>query len=230
MVARSYSFLPAPRNTASGTRGIVLGFIFIILAGVFQILPNGLVFLGQIFHAPIPRDDAVLQMLQARIADLEAERNTYSAQPVSVLVSPGFVFSDSLLISGGTAYGTQKEDVVISSGGIAVGVVTEIGEKWSKAALLSRLGNVVVLRAGNAKEIVFEARGIGGGELRAELPSAIMLRAGDTVWLGSDPTYIAGLVDTVDHAPGRQLQQLIIRVPLSPEQLYRVFTVRSPGS
>lgn len=199
---------------------IVLGLMFMFLVGVFQALPYGLVFLGRVLKMPLTQENAeVERMVQTRIADIEQERD--------ILLGPGFVFSDSLIVSGGAVFGTQKDDLVVSPDGIVVGVVTEVGAEWSKAALFSRLGNTVVLRAGNEKEIVFEAHGIGGGELRAELPSAVALRTGDTLWLGIRPMYVAGLVDTIDRAPGRQLQQLIIRVPIVPERLRRVLILHS---
>ena len=237
-MARPNYFLPSARNVSSSARAKVVALCFLILIGIFQWLPNGLVFLGRVIRAPLPKDDTgMTRILQARIADLEAERDTLQQLSragmadnvllAPVQLGPGFVLSDSLLLSAGQKQGVRQGDVVIVPGGIAIGVIAEAQENWSKAALFSRLGSIIMLRGGTAKEIVFEGWGVGGGGLRVELPSTVGLGVGDPVWLGSNPTYIAGLVDASDRAPGRQLQQLTIRIPISAERMRHVFIVRS---
>ncbi|HEY4497578.1 MAG TPA: rod shape-determining protein MreC [Candidatus Paceibacterota bacterium] len=193
-------------------RGIIITLIIILFVGVFQLLPRGLLFVERAGEAPL----------------IQKEDNNDIPDDVvlaSVLLNPGFVFSDTMLLAAGVEQRVRQGDIVASLDGVAIGTVVSVQNTWSKTELLSRLGNVVVLRAGSEKEITFEARGIGGGELRVDLPSALELRAGDIIWLGSNPAYIAGFIDTVDRAPGRQLQHLIIRVPVAPERLHRVLIV-----
>ena len=237
-MVRPYSFLSSSRNTSSGARGIVIALFVVIFIGIFQWLPYGLVFLGRAIRTPFPQEDTeVVRMLQAKISDLETELEMLQRVPhkdisnnmiwASVQMGPGFVFSDSIIIAAGTDRGIQQGDIAISPEGIVLGLTDQVGAGWSKVALLSRLGNTVTLRAGNAKEIVFEARGIGGGELYVEFPSEISLYVGDPVWLGSNGEYIAGLIDAVDNAPGRQIQRITIRVPISAKRLHHAIVART---
>ncbi len=220
------------------TVGLVAAVIFFFfIRGPFW-LERGISIVWNMF--PVQRaaqDDDVVVALRARLQDLQAQdqklenllASTAHTQknlvPAQIRLGSGYLFIDTLMLDKGTESGIAIGNPVIAEDATALGSIVEAGSGWSKAALHSRLGNKVILRSGQGKNTVFEAVGIGGGELEAELPVSVPFAVGDTVWWGEHPEYVVGIVDRLDHAPERQIQSVVIRSPRSIRSILNAVVV-----
>lgn len=127
----------------------------------------------------------------------------YRIIPARVKLGGGYLFLDSLLIDEGLNAGIKEGDAVVTENNILIGVISSAGNNWSKVKKTGSLGEKVVLVAadGLAAGVIFEAAGVGGGELIAEFPTvrnSPVIKAGDIVRWGGNQDFIAGLVDKVD--------------------------------
>jgi len=129
----------------------------------------------------------------------------------SVALYPGYLFADTMLINRGVESGIADGDIVVNEWHYGVGKITQSGNGWSKIKLFSQIGERVILRAGKSKELVFEAVGIGGGELSIELPVSVPIQIGDIAWLGENPAVSAGIIDRIYRPKSRQIATVIVK-------------------
>ncbi|KKT42329.1 MAG: hypothetical protein UW30_C0001G0054 [Candidatus Giovannonibacteria bacterium GW2011_GWA2_44_13b] len=163
-------------------------------------------------------------LVLAKISDLEKENQilrestglggTHPGIPAKVVLGGGYIFSDSLYINEGSGSGIENGDLALSPEKIFVGRISETGTNWSKIEPFGLLGQKVALRFGPNKEITVEASGLGRGELITELPQDAQITPGETVWLGKNPEFPAGLVSEIKKVDGREIQNIIIKSPL----------------
>jgi len=158
-------------------------------------------------------------VLMAKIKSLEGENKNAQLAPISF--GAGYMFSDSVFLKLGSADGIKPGDMVLYEG-IALGRLAEVGKNWAKFHLLGKLGDKISLRSGEGKELLFEAVGLGGGEVFTELPRDIALKAGDAVWLGEHADYLAGIVDRVILRETSPSAEVHIILPLKIESLSAV--------
>ena len=169
---------------------------------------------------------AELAML-TRIKDLEAKNHLdvgrlsgSSAYTLKTSFGGGYLFLDTFFLRGGG--GLVKAGDWVVKDDIFLGKIVEVGEDFAKFKSLGSLRERSVLRAGENKDIVFEAEGIGGGELKAELPVSLVIKAGDPIWWGEDPRYLAGFIEEVRVRETSPIAEIIIIVPLKIERLSEV--------
>lgn len=165
-----------------------------------------------------------------RIRDLETEKkklteflgkkNDQNIIPLKVGFGGGYLFLDTFFLKGGE--GLVKTGDSVLKDGIFLGKIIETGNNWAKFKSIGSLNERATFRAGAAKDIVFDAEGIGGGELRAEFPSSIALNVGDPVWWGEDPQYLAGFIDRVQSRETSPSVEVIILMPIKIERLSEV--------
>ncbi len=165
--------------------------------------------------------------LQAKVKDLETENARINEIITRVgdskkqfvfghiVFGGGFLFTDTLSIDRGRESGIVSGDFVATKESILVGTIIQTGERWSTVAPFTQLGRKVLVRAGEKKDIVFEAMGVGGEEIEVDLPATVNLKAGDVVWSAEKPDYIVGLVDRLDSSSARQIQNVFIKPPIA---------------
>jgi len=173
-------------------------------------------------------------LMLARIRDLEAEnkrltdlfgKNTdRNTVPLTLSFGGGYLFLDTFFLKGAVDSVSPGEWVL--SGDIILGKIIETGRGFAKFKSIGSLGERAALRAGENKEIVFEAVGYGGGELKVLLPSSLALKVGDQVWWGEDPRYLAGLVEEVRVRETSPSAEVIIITPIRIESLSEVEVLR----
>ncbi len=145
--------------------------------------------------------------------------------PANVIFGGGYLFSDSILINQGENAGIKIGDLITYQNKILIGQVVEIGADWSKAVLLGRVGDKIILRQDAPENIQFapiEATGRGGGEFQVEMPADVNLKIGDIFRSAENPEYIAGVVDKISSEFGGQFKEVGLISPVSPILLYEV--------
>ena len=135
--------------------------------------------------------------------------------PARVKFDGGYLFLDSILINEGLNAGIKEGDAVVTENNILIGSVSSIGKNWSKVKKTGSLGEKLTLVAsdGQAAGVIFEAVGLGGGELIAEFPITLqspIIKVGDTVRWGQNNDFIAGLVDNIDFNENNSLDRATI--------------------
>lgn len=184
-------------------------------------------------------DSAEVALVKAQLANAERERdilNGFGAPTkrtilVPVSVSPGYFFGDTMILDSGESAGVASGHVVVTDGGIALGTIDHVGSGWSSVSLISVPGKKTTIRLSAsestststpAKNILVDAEGVGGGELRVDLPVSLSITAGAVAWWGEHPEYPVGVVDHIDQSPARQVQSVFIRLPVSLSALAHV--------
>lgn len=138
--------------------------------------------------------------------------------PLALSFGGGYLFLDTFFLKGGE--GSAKVGDWVLKDEIFLGKIVEAGEDFAKFKSLGSLGERSTLRGGENKDIVFEASGTGGGELKAELPSSFLtFKVGDPIWWGEDPRYLAGLVESIRSRETSPVAEVIILAPLKIENL-----------
>lgn len=208
--------------------------IVLIFGGRFFIM-RGIIIASKSFPSAhnVALSSSERSAFQAKIADLEAERNHLYAllqnkDPLkkilfaNVQLGGGYIFSDSLIIDKGVSDDVAVGDFVTTDDGLLVGSVIDRGPHWSAVASFTQLGRKVVVRGGGSKQIVFEMNGIGGGEAEVDLPISLDIKVGDVYWSGEHSDYIVGVVDHIDRSPTSQIQTVYMKPPISLIFLTRV--------
>jgi cell shape-determining protein MreC len=117
-----------------------------------------------------------------------------------VLMRPPESPYDTLVLSSGSAEGILEGMGVFSVGGVPLGVITEVTNDFSRAALLSSSGMVTRGWIGEER-VPIELYGTGGGALRARLPRAVTVVAGAQVFAPGPGALPFGVVSRVDDDP-----------------------------
>lgn len=139
--------------------------------------------------------------------------------PARIKLGGGYLFTDVLVLDKGLEAGVKVGDTVSAEDNVFLGLVSEAGNGWSKILPTGYAGEKIILRkkpiAGSAESAVFEAFGMGGGEIKAELPASLNFKAGDPLYWGENSDLIVGFVDKVltDNEGG--VQRVFIVSPFS---------------
>jgi len=135
---------------------------------------------------------------------------------VSILKRPRSTLYDTFIVDGGSAAGIKKDSLVISSGGVAVGTITEVFEHSALVTLFSSPGSSLdVLLGTDDSSIALSATGKGSGNFEVLIPRDIALSVGDPVVL---PTLSPTLLATVDHIgilPTDPFKEVLFRLPIN---------------
>lgn len=147
--------------------------------------------------------------------------------PANVILGGGYLFSDVILINQGENADVKVGDLVAYQN-VLIGKILEVGKDWSKAALLGRLGEKVVLRQDspeNGRAVPIETLGKGAGEFQAEIPAEVNLKIGDIFRSAENPEYIVAVADKIKDAPNGRFKEISLIAPISPSWLYEVTIV-----
>lgn len=152
-------------------------------------------------------------------------RRTTPTIPAHIIFGGGYLFTDTLIVDKGTEDGVLPTDWVIAND-TTIGYIGSNNARESIVILFSRFKEPVIVRLGEKKDVVLEGEGVGGGEIRIELPQGFGILVGDPVWLAKKNNYLIGLISAVDVQKGRLINYAYIRNPFSLRSLNNVTIMR----
>lgn len=155
------------------------------------------------------------QKLKEALGARGAGKNSFI--PAMVRFGGDYLFVDSFFLSEGMASGIRENSIVLTQNDILVGRVVAAGGGWSKVEKTGSLGQKLALFSPDYN-LSFEAVGIGGGELLAELPEQVgsLFKPGDIVRSAENPDYIVGVVDGVDFTESNPFGKVFIVAGAAP--------------
>ncbi len=165
-----------------------------------------------------------IQALLSKISELEKETPLSVAR---VTFGGGFLFSDTLLIDKGSSDGIEPGNYAVAKG-IILGRIENIGPHTATIVPFSRFKEKIVVRIGSGKDTVLEGEGIGGGEIRIEIPQGYAVAAGESVWWAQRSSHLVGIIASVDIKEGRAINYALVRNPFALRSLTDVSIVRIP--
>jgi cell shape-determining protein MreC len=145
--------------------------------------------------------------------------------PANIILGGGYLFSDFLILDIGNESGITSGDKVITPENIYLGKITETGNGWSRVSEPTKIGEFTTMRFGENKEVSSEGVGLGA-EIKVSLPSSIILKLGDIVWLGESPEILLGLVSKVDKRDGKDLQEIVVESPINSKNIVRAEVIK----
>lgn len=225
-----------PQNKKRNSNKIHFGLIFWLALAALVFFSGSRSFLKSLglrtilFLAPeaVQRDESrqnlalILELTRLKEENKELQRmlgikNQKRTIPAKIKLGGGYLFTDVLVLDQGLEAGVRAGDAVSAEDNVLVGLVSEAGSGWSKVLPTGYAGEKIILRkkpvAGSAESAVFEAQGIGGGEIKAELPASLDFKAGDPLYWGENSNLIGGLVDRVLADNESKIQRVFIVSP-----------------
>lgn len=135
-----------------------------------------------------------------------------------VLSKPNRTPYDTFILDAGQNDGVSQGDVVIAYGSIALGTITEVFARSSRAELFSAPDNEVAVLVG-PDSITTTARGRGAGNFTARLPRGAGIEPGmSVVFPGITPRLVASVGD-VQTKPSDSFQTLHFKLPINIYEL-----------
>jgi len=113
-------------------------------------------------------------------------------------------------------------NLVVASGGVAIGSITEVLDRVSKVELYSAPGKHLEAVVG-AEHLPVDIVGLGGGNYRFELPRDLSVEVGDIIsmiWGGRE--HSLGVVGVVNRELPSSIQEVFFRLPINLETLNSV--------
>ncbi|OGF50330.1 hypothetical protein A3G55_03565 [Candidatus Giovannonibacteria bacterium RIFCSPLOWO2_12_FULL_44_25] len=144
-------------------------------------------------------------------------QNHYRVIPAKIKFGGGYLFIDYVFADEGAKSGIKENNIVVTENNVLVGQVEAVGANWSKIKKTGSLGQKLTL-IGEDPNLSFDAVGLGGGELAAELPARLsaVFKPGDTLRWAENPNYTVGLIDKIDFKEGNPFGKILIVSPISP--------------
>lgn len=163
-----------------------------------------------------------VRILEEELSILTQSRTTKKEERmVAVLSRPPTSPYDTIVVASGTENGTALGDRVLSQGGSVIGEVTEVFRNFSRATLFSSPAREVVVEIGTSR-IQARARGVGGGAFEALLPREIELAKGEAVVMAGAPSYLLGVIESIENREADYLQLVRFRSPVNVYELHYV--------
>lgn len=173
--------------------------------------------------------DALIETLSAELASSVRGFDGLTAPRTlaAVLATPSQSLYDTLLVGAGAADGLETGDIVVSSGGAAIGTVAGVARDTATVLLFSAAGrHTTGSLASHGDQI--DVVGMGGSGLEALVPHDLPVPVGEQVMLTSAPGRLLGTVRRTGERPGGSLKVLFIETPANPNELSFVAILRSP--
>ncbi len=187
------------------------------------------IWITQAVNAALPdrratEENLQIQALAAKISELEKDLPSSAAR---ITFGGGFLFSDTLIIDKGSLDGIGP-DSYASAKGIILGRIDNIGPHTATIVPFSRFKEKTVVRMGSQKDVVLLGEGIGGGEIRIEIPQGFAITVGESAWWGGGSSHLLGIIASVDTKEGRAINYAFIRNPFPQRSFTEVSIVRIP--
>lgn len=168
---------------------------------------------------------ALENSLQSQVASLQSLVHLAQAVPgVAAPVASSFIASPygTFLIGAGSAQGIVPGSLVLTGGGIAIGVVSNVGADSATVLELFAPEGTVDAEVDGTPVIV---RGAGGGNATAEAPNGITITPGDAVTAPEYGNRVIGIVGHLDSDPSNAAQKVYIGLPANLSSLQYVYVV-----
>ena len=135
-----------------------------------------------------------------------------------VLVKPPQSSYDSIILDVGSRDGVFIGNTITVPPNIALGKISEIGFKTSKATLFSTAGNMVYTLIDNSN-ISVTITGKSGGNFEVELPREVPINRGDILVSSEIPRSIIGTIEDIQFDATDALQRILIKSPVNISEL-----------
>ena len=169
------------------------------------------------------------------LLDLRAQRRDLVFEAAKVLEHSTGNWASTLTLNCGTKHGVAEKNVVVSSEGYLVGIVTEVGTNWCTVRTIvdteTELG-AVLFRTGDVVVAEGELALMGENRLRAVyLPDDATLLIGDYVLTSGLGGYypsdlVIGTVERVEADDNGYAQYAVLRPMVSFDALTEVFVIK----
>ncbi len=136
----------------------------------------------------------------------------------SILIRPGRIPFDVLLIDAGKQDGVTKGSFVVAQGSNVVGEITEVFETTSRARLFSSGGEVTPIVIGS-ENISAEAVGLGGGNYEITLPREVIIEEGDIISTSGIEAFVLGVVGSIEKKPADAFQKILFKIPVNIQEV-----------
>lgn len=139
-----------------------------------------------------------------------------------VLLRPGFSPYDTIVLGKGSLDGVNLGASVYFNS-LAIGEISEVGDKMSKATLFSSSGKTFPVNINNNK-LETEAKGLGGGSFEIMIPKNIKVEIGEVVTFANHPNRVIGIVEDVGEKNDNDtFQRILFSLPININSLDFVF-------
>lgn len=132
----------------------------------------------------------------------------------AVLSRPNVSLYDTIIIDVGNDYGIKKGDLVIVSGIIVIGTISNVYKKTSVVTLFSAPGEETSVMIG-PEQILTLARGKGGGNFTTLLPRTTDIVEGDSVVMPGINQKLFGIVESIIANSADAFQTILFKNPVN---------------
>jgi cell shape-determining protein MreC len=167
------------------------------------------------YHALEMQNDA----LRAMVSLVESDRSGQTARVLSSFRTAPY---GTFVIAAGERDGIARGDIVLTSGGFALGRITDLDAHTATVHALFAPGATteVVVR-----DVAFSVDGRGGGNAYAEIPRGAGLALGDAAIVPEYGGRVAGLIGSIESASSSATEKLYLRLPHNLDTLRFVYVV-----
>lgn len=145
----------------------------------------------------------------------------------SVLARPPVAAYGTLILSAGSEQGVAPGMEVFGNGGVPLGVIKTVTERFSRVALFSAPGATLAAWAG-ATHVPILLIGAGAGAFSASAPRSANFSEGETIFAPGEPAAPIGVIERIDGAAAAPIVSLAIAPAANPFTLTMV-VVRDVG-
>lgn len=128
----------------------------------------------------------------------------------TILIRPGRVPFDTLIIDIGKKDGVAEGAHVYAVDTTVIGRVTEVFETTSRVILYSSPGESVAVLIG-PENIGAEAKGLGGGNFEIILPREVPIEEGNTINIPGIEPFVLGVVGYIQKEPSDAFQRILFK-------------------
>lgn len=135
----------------------------------------------------------------------------------TVIQKPPVSAYDTFILDAGVETGILKDDVVVF-GSLAIGVIVDVGNGYSKAELFSSPGKTFKATLG-VNNILIETKGVGNGSFEALVPLGTEVVPGDTLILPAISLKVFGVVQKVEDLVEEGFKKVFFALPINPNHI-----------
>jgi cell shape-determining protein MreC len=155
------------------------------------------------------------------LSHLAAQRSGLTAPVVSSVISSPY---GTFLIGAGSQDGIARGSIVLTSGGFAIGQVSDVGAHVSTVTeIFAPDASVSAIIAGSPAALT----GSGGGNAHASLPREALVQVGSAVYSPQFGERPVGVVGEIASSSASASQDIYIRLPINIGALQYVYVVSS---
>lgn len=142
----------------------------------------------------------------------------------SVITKPFIKNFDSFVINQGAEDGISSGDIVVISDRILAGRVVE-ANKNSSIVMTDSFPENSIFASLDTTGDSFEIKGVGGGNLKAKIPSSTNIKEGDNLIISYNTNYIVAIVGAIKIDESMGLKEVFMTLPFDINKIDSVFVI-----